>query len=164
MIFSASPISVSRWKRIRGRDEMNIDTFDSGYFRFNVPHGWMAFFGIDSECRTTQKKVHICKGAKVETDIFTHACITICFFDRQDSYLSPKFFYDNVVDMEPFTMGAYTWNGYTCTSFGYPYTMLEANHCECVFQVMILMKNGEHEISLDDTDVKMVLESLKQTN
>lgn len=147
-----------------GVSGMKIDLFDSGYFRIIVPVGWMAFFGIDSECRTTQKKVHICKDAKLETDIFTHASITICFFDRHDYYLSPKFFYDNVTDMEAFTLGAYTWDGYTCTSLGYPYTMLEAKHDGCVFQVMILMKNGEHEISLDDADVKTILESLTQTN
>lgn len=143
---------------------MSHGQFDSGYFRIVVPEGWLAFCGIDSECRTTQKKVHICKGAKLETDIFTHSGITICFFDRQDYYLSPKFIYDNVADMEAFTLGAYTWNGYTCTSLGYPYTMLEAKHNGCVFQVMILMKNGEHEISLDDADVKIILESLIQIN
>ena len=139
---------------------MGLDLFDSGYFRINVPVGWMAFFGIDSECRTTQKKVHIFKDAKLETDIFTHAGITICFFDRQDYYLSPKFIYDNVADMEAFTLGAYTWNGYTCTSLGYPYTMLEAKHDGCVFQVMILMKNGEYEISLNDADVRFIIESI----
>ncbi|MBQ1985103.1 MAG: hypothetical protein II230_02210 [Clostridia bacterium] len=139
---------------------MGIDLFDSGCIRVAVPEGWMAFFGIDSECRTTQKKVHIFKDAKLETDIFTHAGITICFFNRQDYYLSPKFIYDNVEDMEAFTLGAYTWNGYTCTSLGYPYTMLEAKHDGCVFQVMILMKNGEHEVSLNDADVRSIIESI----
>ena len=66
--------------------------------------------------------------------------------------------------MEAFTLGAYTWNGYTCTSFGYPYTMLEAEHDGCVFQVMILTKNGEHEISLADKDVRKILKSLTHTD
>ena len=139
---------------------MKAELFDAGYFHIEVPTGWMAFFGIDSECRMTNKKVHICKGAKLETDIFTHACITVCFYDRQDSYISPKFIYDNVRDMESFTFGEHTWYGYTCTSLGYPYTMLEATENGCVLQVMILMKNGEQEISPDDTDVKRLLESL----
>ena len=143
---------------------MKSDLFDSGYFQIVVPDGWMAFCGIDSECKITQKKVHIFKEAKLETDIFTHAGITICFFGKQDIYVSPKFFYDNVADMEPFTLGAYTWYGYTCTSFGYPYTMLEAKQDGCVFQVMILMKNGEYEISLTDADVQAILASLTQTN
>ena len=123
----------------------------------------MAFCGIDSECRTTQKTVHIFKDAKIETDIFTHAGITICFFGRNDSYISPKSFYDNIDDMEPFTLGRYIWEGYTCTSFGYPYTMLETKHDGCIFQVMVLMKIGEHEISLEDADVQNILKSI-QTN
>jgi hypothetical protein len=147
-----------------GVSGMSHGRFDSGTFKIAVPDGWMAFCGIDSECRTTQKKVHVFKEAKLETDIFTHAGLTICFFGKEDYYLSPKFFYDNVVDMEPFTLGAYTWNGYTCTSFGYPYTMLEAKHDGCVFQVMILTKNGEYELSLADADVQTILTSLTQTN
>ena len=138
--------------------------FDNGIFRVQVPSGWELFYGIDSEGRTTQKKVHIFKDARLETDIFTHAGITICFFGKEDYYLSPKFFYDNVEDTEDFVLGAYTWSGYTCTSFGYPYTMLEARQDGCVFQVMILTKNGEHEISLADADVKTILESLIQLN
>jgi len=142
---------------------MRIDLFDGGYFSVVVPEGWMAFCGIDSEGKTTAKKVHIFKDAKLETDIFTHVGITICFFGKEDYYLSPKSFYDNVADTEPFTLGTYTWNGYTCTSFGYPYTMLEAREDGCVFQVMILMKNGEYEISLEDEDVQSVLKSITRS-
>ena len=143
---------------------MKLDLFDSGHFVIVVPPSWKAFCGIDSECRTTSKKVHIFKDAKLETDIFSHAGITICFFGKEDYYLSPRFFYDDVKDIDPFTLGAYTWSGYTCTSLGYPYTMLEAKHDGCVFQVMILMKNGEYEISLHDTDVQNILKSLTQTS
>lgn len=139
---------------------MGTDLFDSGHFRVVVPSGWIAFLGIDSECRITEKKVHICKDAKSETDLFTHASVTICFYGRDDCYISPKFIYDNVVDLEEFTLGAYMWNGYTCTSLGYPYTMLEATHDGCVFHVMILMKNGEYEISLNDADVRSIIESI----
>ena len=143
---------------------MSHGRFDSGTFKIAVPDGWMAFCGIDSEGRTTQKKVHIFKEAKLETDIFTHAGLTICFFGKEDIYLSSKCFYDDVSDMEPFVLGTYTWSGYTCTSFGYPYTMLEAKHDGCVFQVMILTKNGEYELSLADADVQTKLTSLTQTN
>ena len=134
--------------------------FDNGILRVQVPSGWKLFHGTDSEGKVTQKKVHICKGGKHETDMFTHICVTVCFFGRQEYYLSPKFFYDDVADIEAFTLGAYTWNGYTCTSLGYPYTMLEATENGCVLQVMILMKNGEQAISPDDADVKSLLESL----
>lgn len=137
-----------------------MKTFDSGKFRVSVPEGWMAFLGTDSGGKSTPKKVHIYKGIRFETEMFTHTGITVCFFGKEDYYLSPKHFYDNISDIEPFKLGSYTWNGYTCTSLGYPYTMLDTKDDRCLFQVMILMKNGEHEISLDDTDVRCIIESL----
>jgi len=143
---------------------MRSGTFDSGIVEIAVPDGWMAFCGIDSECRTTPKKVHVFKDAELETDIFTHAGLTVCFYGPEDSWLSPKCFYDNVSDMEPFVLGTYTWRGYTCSSFGYPYTMLETECDGCIFFVMILTKNGGHEVSLQDPDVENILKSLKITN
>lgn len=134
--------------------------FDNGIFRVQVPSGWKLFHGTDSDGKRTQKKVHICKAGNHETDIFTHICITICFFGRQDYYLSPKFFYDDVTDLEAFALGAHIWNGYTCTSLGYPYTMLNAQCDGCIFQVMLLMRNGEYEISLNDADVQMLIASI----
>ena len=134
--------------------------FDSGRFCVTVPDGWMAFCGTDSGGKITPKKVHIYKGISLQTDIFTHAGITVCFFGKEDYYLSPRHFYENIVDMEPLPIGPYTWNAYTCTSLGYPYIMLDTEKDGYIFQVMILMKNGEHEISLDDTDVRRVIGSL----
>ncbi|MBE6952811.1 MAG: hypothetical protein E7452_04565 [Ruminococcaceae bacterium] len=139
---------------------MSAQVFDSGKFRVEVPDGWKLFCGTDSDGKPTPKKVFLYKGASCETDIFTHAGITICFFGKEDLYFSPKDFYDNVVDIEQFMLGNYTWGGYTCTSLGYPYTMLEARPDGCVFQVMILTKNGEYEISLEDTDVRRLLASI----
>ena len=134
--------------------------FDSGRFCVTVPDGWMAFCGTDSGGKITPKKVHIYKGISLQTDIFTHAGITVCFFGKEDYYLSPRHFYENIVDMEPLPIGPYTWNGYTCTSLGYPYIMLDTEKDGYIFQVMILMKNGEHGISLDDTDVRRIIGSL----
>ena len=134
--------------------------FDSGRFCVTVPDGWMAFCGTDSGGKITPKKVHIYKGISLQTDIFTHAGITVCFFGKEDYYLSPRHFYENIVDMEPLPIGPYTWNAYTCTSLGYPYIMLDTEKDGYIFQVMILMKNGEHGISLDDTDVRRIIGSL----
>jgi len=134
--------------------------FDSGRFCAVVPEGWMAFCGTDSGGKITPKKVHIYKGISLQTDIFTHAGITVCFFGKEDYYLSPRHFYENIVDMEPLPLGPYTWNGYTCTSLGYPYIMLDTEKDGYIFQVMILMKNGEHGISLDDTDVRLIIGNL----
>ena len=137
-----------------------MSIFDSGRFCVVVPEGWLAFCSTDSGGKITPKKVHIYKEISSPTDMFTHVGITVCFFGREDYYLSPRHFYENIVDMEPLPIGPYTWNGYTCTSLGYPYTMLDTEKDGYIFQVMILMKNGEHGISLDDTDVRRIIGSL----
>lgn len=142
---------------------MSDQRFDTGFFRGVVPAGWKMFYGIDSEGNITPKKLHIYKNAHTESDIFSKAGITVCFFAESEIYLSPKGFYENVSDLEPFSCGNFVWNGYTCTSFGYPYTMLETVCCGCVFQVMLLMKNGENELSLEDTDVQIILQNLSKT-
>lgn len=140
---------------------MSGKLFSSGILRVLVPTGWNCFCGINSEGTPSPKKLHIYKDAKTEFDIFSKAGITVCYFGKNDIFLSTKNFYDNVQDLEPFACGNHQWEGYTCTSLGYPYTMLEAKHDGCVFQVMILMKNGEYEISLNDADVRSILESIE---
>ena len=144
--------------------EMKSQIYKNGVISICVPSGWKLFRGIDSGGKETSEKVHIYKNIELNTDVFRKVGITICYYGEVKIYLQARDFYDNVKDIEPFEMGRYMWCGYTCTSMGYPYTMLEAKDDGCVFQVMILMKNGEHEISLDDADVKNILESLKQTN
>ena len=111
-----------------------------------------------------QEAAHLQECKAGDRYIYPRQHYGLFFFDKTDYYISPKFFYDQVADIQPFVLGAYAWEGYTCTSFGYPYTMLEARHDGCVFQVMILMKNGEHEISPDDADVKTILESITPIN
>lgn len=139
---------------------MSGEWFDNGIFRVFVPSGWLLFYGIDSDGKESPKKVHIYKGAETPLDLFSKAGITICFWGENEIFLSPKGVYDNVQDLEPFERNGLRWSGYTCKSFGYPYTMWEARGEGITFQVMILTKNGEHEISTDDADVKTIVESL----
>ena len=140
---------------------MECKTFDNGIFRALVPAGWNCFYGIDSEGRKSHKKLHIYKAADTEFDIFSKAGLTICYYGKEEYFLSPKFFYEDVQDLVPFVCGHHQWDGYTCTSLGYPYTMLTAMSNGATIYVMVLMKNGEHQISLQDPDVRSILESIE---
>lgn len=140
---------------------MSGHLFDNGILRVFVPEGWLLFYGIDSDGKASPKKVHIYKDAQSELDIFSKAGITICFYGKDQIFLSIRALYENICDLEPFEYGNLLWNGYTCTSFGYPYTMLTANQNEATFQVMILTQNGEHTISLEDGDVQAILKSIE---
>ena len=105
--------------------------------------------------------MHIYKNIELETDVFRKVGITICYYGEDVIYLQSRDFYDNVNDIEPFEMGRYVWHGYTCTSMGYPYIMLEAYEDKAVFQVMLLLENNGESISLDDPDVCMIIESIQ---
>jgi len=110
--------------------------------------------------KESPKKLHIYKDAQTPLDILSKAGITICLFEKNEVFLSTKPFYDNVQDIEPLKLGKHLWSGFTCTSLNYPYTILESTHEGVTFQVMILKENGEHVISLDDSDVSSIIESI----
>lgn len=139
---------------------MNSNHFSNGLLSVCVPEGWKLFETTDVEGKKTQKKLFIYKNAVTETDIFSKAGITVCFFGKNDYYFSPKSFYDNVKDIKSFSLGGRLFAGYTCTSLGYPYLMLDSQNDGTVLQVMILLENGDEKISFDDADVKMILESI----
>ena len=104
---------------------MKAETFSNEFLQVIVPDDWKVFQGIDAKGHATQKKLHIYKNANSELDIFHKAGITICYYEDAGQYLLIREIYDDVKDISPFELGNYCWNGFTCRSLGYPYTMLE---------------------------------------
>lgn len=141
---------------------MNIsgEQFNNDFLSVFVPTGWKLFYGANSDGKPSPKKLHVYKNAQTELDILSKAGITICLYERNEIFISPKAFYDNVQDINAFELGGYLWNGFTCTSLNYPYTMLDSACDGITLQVMILMENGDHRISLDDIDVRSIIESI----
>ena len=137
-----------------------MGVINNGVWEVLVPDGWQHFAGTDSDGQETPYKLFVYKNAVSPMDIFEKCGITLCFVPADKFYISPKPFYDNVEDMSPFTFGKYQWTGFTCTSLGYPYIMLESKTEAGVLQAMLLLKNGENQINFDDADVKAVLESI----
>ena len=141
--------------------EMKSQIYKNGVISVCVPSGWKLFRGIDSGGKETSEKVHIYKNIELNTDVFRKAGITICYYGEDKIYLQARDFYDDVKDIEPFEMGRYMWSGYTCTSMGYLYIMLESYAGKAVFQVMRVLENNGERSSLDDPDVCMIIESIK---
>lgn len=135
-------------------------TYDNGTISVFVPNGWKAFRGIDPDGNETPKKVFVYRGIEAQTDIFTHAGIYICFYGEDDSFFMTRDFYSDVREIEPFTLGRHRWSGYTCTSLGYPYLMLESVGAPYTLLVMILTESGENRISFDESDVQRIMESI----
>ena len=139
---------------------MTGEIFDNGTVAVFVPDGWRAFQGTDSDENINPRRLYVYKNVDHELDIFARVGITLCFYGKGMIYLSGKNFYSDVRDITPFTLGKYDWNGYTCTSLGYPYTVLETEKDGHHIQVMILEKNGEYSISPEDEDVRAIIESI----
>lgn len=135
-------------------------TYENSKLRLSVPDDWNVYQGTDLDGNENPKKLMIYKYANDPLTILSRAGMTVVLFEKNQYYMSTKGFYDNVCDIEPFTLGR-EWNGYTCTSLGYPYTMLEAREDGCVLQVMILTKNGDYSISLEDEDVKNIISGIE---
>lgn len=136
------------------------EIFDNGNVTVFIPCGWSVFQHKDSDGNVNPRKLYVYKNANHEFDIFTRVGITLCFYGKREIYLTSRNFYSDVCDISPFTLGNYSWTGYTCTSLGYPYTVLETEKDGCHIQAMILEKNGEYSISVDDEDVRAIIESI----
>lgn len=64
------------------------------------------------------------------------------------------------VDLEPVTIGDYTWNGFTGKSIGTPIAVLwTGEEGEDQIQLTICLKNGD-KISLEDADVQAIIASI----
>ena len=139
---------------------MKAEIFSNEFLQVIVPDNWKLFLGIDAEGNATHKKLHIIKNANSELDIFYKAGITIHYYEDAGQYFLIKDFYDEVRDIEPFELGNYCWNGFTCRSLGYPYIMLETMENTDKLLVMILTENGENRISFSDSDVQQIMNSI----
>ena len=108
--------------------------------------------------------MQICKDADDEWDLLSKPYIMITYYDPETSFLSAKDWYDDAEDIESFTLGNYTWEGYTCTSLDYPYTILETIDGDIAIQVDILEKSSDKlEIALEDVDVQAIIASITVT-
>ena len=63
-------------------------------------------------------------------------------------------------------IGNRTWNYHTYSSIGYPYAELIWQDADkgLTLQLNVLLENKPYKISLDDEDVKAIVESLKITD
>ena len=156
-----------------GGDDNNPDdgtikgeTYNAGNVSAFVPNGWKAFpvtdAFADDPSTIDPDGMRICKGGETEMDIFSKPYLQITYYGEDVTFFAPtKDFYDNAVDLTPFTLGELTWNGYTADSMGYPIAVIWAEKGDIQYQVNCFLGASDGTISLDDADVKAILESIK---
>ena len=141
------------------------ETFDGGNVSALVPDGWMGFHGVDFfdeyEEGYDPNVIQIAKGAKTEWDLFSTPYIMISYFGPDNPMMEPtKEFYEEAADIEPMTIGSYTWNGFTGKSIDTPIAILwTGEEGSDQIQLTICLENGD-KISLEDADVQAIIASI----
>ena len=111
--------------------------------------------------------IYLYKGAEKASDIFTANGITISYqeYGLLGSFDDMKGYYNNVQEKDPLKLSNYEWEYFTgemLDQYKYAIMMAEADG-DAVIQVNVVLKNKDNTISLEDEDVKAILESIKIT-
>lgn len=140
------------------------EIFEGGEVSALVPEGWIGFHGADYweeyEEGYDPTVIQIVKDGETEFDMFTHPYLQISYFPADYELYDSRDVYENVEDVEPVTIGDYTWEGFSGTSLDTPITLLSTVSGDNQFQVIMCTKMSEGEISLDDADVQAILASI----
>ncbi len=147
--------------------EVKTTVVDTGEIKAVVPEGWTGLqvhdmFSDDPEAKDPEQ-LQIIKGGTTAEDAWKCNFIQVYYSAPGKELASAKDFYEDAKDIEPFEKGGYSWTGYTCSSMGYEYTIIEGKKGEESLQLSILTKNGEQTISFDDTDVQFIIENITTT-
>lgn len=151
-----------------GTDSADItgETFDGGNFSALVPDGWMGFHGVDYfeeyEEGYDPNVIQIAKGAESEADLLFRPYVMINYYAPDNPMMEPmKDLYEDAADLEPVTIGDYTWNGFTGTSFDTPIAVLwTGEQGSGQILVTLCLENGD-KISLEDADVQAIIASIQ---
>lgn len=143
--------------------EVAGEMFNAGNFSALVPEGWKAFpvedLFADEEGAISPNSLSICKGGETDWDLFSKPYLDIDYYGESSELWPPtKDWYDDAKDIESFTAGNFTWEGFTATSYEQPMIILWGINGDDEYQVTIWLNEGT--ISHTDADVLAILASL----
>ena len=141
------------------------ETVDTTVFSVLVPDGWKSFNAVDvfdeyTDLGYDPNGLNIYKGAESDGDMFTCPGLNISYFGPDTTMLAPdKAWYEGAVDIESFTTGDYTWQGFTYDYDSYKMGVLWTDS-PVQLTVNLTMGSTDGSISLDDADVQAILGSI----
>jgi hypothetical protein len=138
------------------------DTYSTELMSVVVPKGWKAFpYFKQGESTPLPNIVAIHKGAKSEIEQFSTPSIRINFFANANQMHTPsKNVYQDVVDLKPLKLGAYTWEGFTGKSMNKPVALLWTKDGDKAISLDIFLEQYEKIITLEDKDVQAIIASI----
>ena len=157
------------------------ETYDAGNISCTVPDGWKVFTSeelftteVDSSGEETAAEeeadpnsIYIYKGAEKTADIATCNGMTILYSPDGllGSFDEMKSAYENVKEQKPLKLGDYEWKWFTSKldDGEFEYAIMATESGDAGIEIQVVLKNGENTISMDDEDVKSIIESIKIT-
>ena len=141
------------------------ELYDAGNVVVLVPTGWKAFPDVDvfaeEEGTMNPDVLNVSKGGQTEADLFTKPYVRINYFGPSIQMMEPDSdWYENVVDIEPFTAGEHEWIGFSCESLGTPLAILWCEEGAVQYQATLTLGTGSDAISPEDADVRAILASV----
>ena len=145
--------------------EVTGEVVDTGEFSMLVPDGWKSFpvkdvFSDDGAINPFTLKVF--KGAETEWDMMSTPGVDVTYYDEDKTMMTPSSsIYDNPKDLDPFTTGDWTWEGFSAESFGRALTVIWTEDGDHQFAVTLWTVTDNGTITLEDADVIAILASIQ---
>jgi hypothetical protein len=129
--------------------------FDTGRFSVTVPAGWSAF-QMDEADDTT---VTVVKGGGDMTSLYFSPSISVMYVPLGTMLFGAQDLMDDAVEIEPFSLGGYDWNGYEYEFLGMKGISLTASgdFGSLVATISPQGMLGGDTITLEDADVRAIL-------
>lgn len=143
--------------------EIKGETKEVGDFSVLVPEGWMGY-DMELSGEPITYKTQIYKGAKEEIDMWSTPSVQITYWKdgEEDILTSAKSAYNDTKDIDPVTIGDYTWKGFTGSFSDKPVTFLYTDEVG-PFSLAVFTEVDGKTISLEDADFQAIVNSLKVT-
>ena len=136
------------------------EVYDNGVISVTVPKGWMVYESKNSNNEVVKTNLSVVKTTD-KSKIMDSPMVTISYAGADKTlYPVTKDFYEDTEDLAVWEIGGKKFEGFKGTSFGAEMLYYFAVDGDKEYQVVIWpnMKNGT--ISLQDADVKAIVESL----
>ncbi len=138
--------------------------YDSGKVSMLIPEGWQSYLMPDAAGAGNPNFVMVTKGAETDADLLTVPRVDVVLAENYTQDLEQvKAMYTDIVEVEPFELAGFTWEGFSGMAGSYPaaaYFTFVGDH---TLQVNMLLENGGQTISFEDADVQAIMGSIKIT-
>ena len=146
-------------------ENVSGETYETEVMSVLVPKGWKAFPYYQAGSQVViPGTVALRKGATDIKDQMTTPGLLIAITKRTNNITLSKSNFADGEDLEPFEYGKYTWTGikgtFSLGSTVTPMMMVQTLHEGYNYRVDFILEMSGKKISMDDTDVKAIIESI----